>query len=65
MEKLQYGDRRFILDPVPFSESDAKGCVRVYEVIDDWERFHGNFWERRDAIRHIESIAKGEDDGEM
>ena len=65
MTRLQYGDRVFMLDPVPHPESDAKGCVRVYEQVDDWERFHGNFWTRREAIRHIEGITKGADDGEV
>ena len=62
----------FHIESVPFSESDAKGCVRLYkkdvdnrdELIrqgfhsEDKGEFIGNFWNARDAKKKVHELAK-------
>ena len=62
----------FHLEPVPFSESDAQGCYRVFQKevqtkeglvrSEDKGEFVGNFWDRRRAIARIEKLAKEYDE---
>ena len=50
MKNLNLSDPVYRIEPVPFSESEAKGCVRLWLG----NEFIGNFWNESDAHKEVD-----------